>query len=205
MPDPDLDRLQQRLARALALGRQCPDPHADGQAYYDQESAIADAQREAYHLQTRIAALDGAGRLERQKIGIARRQLGIPDDSHAERVHRLTKGRTRSTRDCTARERAAILAEYRALGFKDRAPKRAGRAPSASALDRDALLRKIQALLADQKLPWSYAEAILRRQRGLPAGTACPVDLVSPEQARGLIAALTNRARRQGRRAPEAT
>ena len=145
-----------------------------------------------------IDAAEHLARRERQRIGIARRQLGIPDDSHAARVYRLTHGRTTSTRDCTAAERRAILAEYRDLGFRVKPPAKAGRAPTPETLDRHAMLGKIQALLADQGLPWSYAEAILRRQRGIAERTvSCPVDLVTAIEARGLIAALHNRQRRQ--------
>lgn len=192
--DPDLERLNRDIAACAALARRRPDPYADGQAYYQE---LADAQRASGQVRPLMAERDRyieQAKAERQKIGIARRQLGIDDDTHAAKVERITHGRTRTTLGCSAEERRAILDEYRAAGFRPRPPKSAGRAPSADALAERPLLQKIQALLADQQLPWAYAEAILRRQRGLPAGTACPAAMISATEARGLIAALSRRA-----------
>jgi phage gp16-like protein len=147
-----------------------------------------------------MATQDPAARArrERQIIGIARRQLGIPDDSHAERVHRLTGGRTRSTRECDAAERRAILAEYKAAGFRVTKPKRAGRTPKPQTLDRKTMLTRVEQLLTTLGLPWAYAESILRRQRGIDRGpgVVAPLETATDPELRGVIAALDRRRRK---------
>jgi phage gp16-like protein len=211
---PDLAALRADLARAWAIAAMSkPDPHTDGRAYYSDRAQYDRAVADALDLTARIKREEHAGRLERQKIGIARRQLGIPDDSHAARVHRLTNGRTRTTTQCTAAERRAILGEYRALGFKAKNPAKAGRrTPPAARLTPGDMLTRIEQLLTELALPWTYAEAILRRQRGhdVPsvAGVAAPLNMATPTELRGVIAALdTQRKRRASRDAtpPETT
>ena len=137
----------------------------------------------------------------RQLIGIARRQLGIPDDSHAARVGRISAGRTQSTTVCTRAELEAILGEYKAAGFAPTAPRKAGRRPPARRLSRGDMLTRVEQLLTIQELPWGYAEAILRRQRGhdrdAPKGrVATPIHLATDHELRGVIAALDRRRRR---------
>lgn len=71
-------------------------------------------------------------------------------------------------------------------------------------LGREALMRKIEAQLAEKgraegtDVPWGYAVAILKRQSG---GVTRCFEHATPEQLRGVIAALTRDARRNGRRA----
>jgi hypothetical protein len=142
-----------------------------------------------------ITPRDPAARM-RQLIGIARRQLGIPDDSHQARVHRVTDGRTRSTTECTSAELEQVLAEYRASGFRPTGGRRAGRRPPAEKLTRGSMLTRVEQLLTVQRLPWGYAEAILARQRGLPTGVPCPLTLANDQELRGVIAALDRRRRR---------
>lgn len=200
MGAPDLDQLGKDLAAAEKAAASQAYQYADGPSYYEgRDQAQAAAQR-ARQLRARIAERTEAGAKLRQKIGIARRQLGTPDDAHEARVRRITAERARSTTDCTLEELRALLAEYQAAGFRVRPPRAAKRAPSAEQTDAQPLLRKIGALLADQKLPWTYAEAILRRQRGLgTAGIACPVERATGPELVALVAALTNRQRRLAR------
>jgi phage gp16-like protein len=199
---PDLAALRADLARAWAeAARSKPDPHTDGRAYFDDEARHNRAVSEALAIAARVKAAEHAGRIERQKIGIARRQLGIPDDSHAARVYRITNGRTRTTTDCTARERRAILGEYRDLGWKATNPKKAGRrAPPPEKLTRGQMLTRVEQLLTVLGKPWEYADSILRRQRGhdVPgrAAVAAPIQLATAEELRGVIAALDTRRKR---------
>lgn len=196
--DPDLQRLEREQAMWMRQAKRRPDPYADGQAYYREQADIRDAQAHVTRLAAQIAGYRQRTKALRQKIAIAYRQLHVPEDAHRAKIARVTQGRTTSSRGCTEAELQQILDEYRGAGFKPARPKRAGKPnqPPADALERGPMLRKIQALLAEQKLPWAYAEAILRRQRGLPPGTACPIHLVTAEQARGVIAALSRRARK---------
>lgn len=71
-------------------------------------------------------------------------------------------------------------------------------------LGREPLMKKIGAQLAEKgraegtDVPWGYAVAILKRQSG---GVTRCFEHATPEQLRGVIAALTRDARRNGRRA----
>jgi phage gp16-like protein len=123
------------------------------------------------------------------------KKTGIDEDTRRAMIERLSQGRTNSSADLTAPERAALLTEIG--GGRRPPPKRAGRAPTPADLDRRAMLGKVEAQLADAKLPWAYAEAILRRQRGiLDKAVACPIAQTSNAELRAVIAALSRRARR---------
>ena len=202
---PDLAALRADLARAWAdAARSKPDPRTDGRAYFDDQARHNRAVSEALQIHAHVKREEHAGRIERQKIGIARRQLGIPDDSHAARVWRITHGRTRTTTECTAAERRAILAEYRDLGFKAMNPKKGGRRqPPPKALTRGQMLTRVEQLLVVLGKPWDYADAILRRQRGhdVPgkAAVAAPIQLATAEELRGVIAALDTRRKQLAR------
>lgn len=71
-------------------------------------------------------------------------------------------------------------------------------------LGREPLMKKIEAQLTEKgraegtDVPWGYAVAILKRQSG---GVTRCFEHATPEQLRGVIAALTRDARRNGRRA----
>ena len=56
-------------------------------------------------------------------------------------------------------------------------------------------LKKIEALLAEARRPWSYADAIAKRMYRVERVAWC-----TPDQARGLVAALVANAAREGRR-----
>lgn len=130
--------------------------------------------------------------------------LGMDEDTRRALIERVSAGRTRSAADLTAGERADVLL---AMGGGKRPPARAGRGPGRGALDRRAMLTKVEAQLADARLPWSYAEAILRRQRGIKERTvSCPIAQSTDAELRGVIAALARRAQRQaGKLRPAAT
>ena len=132
-----------------------------------------------------------------QFIHIARAQLGLDDATYRAQIERISNGRTQTSAALTAPEREALLAEYRAAGWKATTPKRTGRRPAGPVLERRAMLTKVGALLADQRLPWAYAEAILRRQRGIAnKAVACPIEQTTDAELRGVIAALHRRAKR---------
>jgi len=139
-------------------------------------------------------------------IHIAATHLDLDDAVYRAMVSRISGGRTRSAADLDAMERDSLLMEFRRAGWVPTTPKRAGRGPGKPALDRRGMLAKVGALLADQQLPWAYAEAILRRQRGIKdAGVACPIAQTTDVELRGVIAALDRRGKRSatpGRDAP---
>ncbi len=148
----------------------------------------------------------------RQLIGIARRQLGVTDDAHQARVRRLTQGRATSARDCTLGELESILREYKACGFTPTpAPGAAAKAAPATRWQSPAgMIPKIGALLRElndltdvsERKTFNYAVGILRRQKGLPPGVACALELATADELRGVIAALYRQLQRERAKHP---
>lgn len=93
------------------------------------------------------------------KIHVGQSQLQMDNDSYRALLQRLTK--KNSCTEMTLVELEAVLKELKRLGFT---PKRAGtgRKPNV-AKSKAALLSKIEAILAEKKLPWQYAEAMAKR------------------------------------------
>lgn len=128
----------------------------------------------------------------RQLIQIARRQLGMEDDSYRALLERVA-GVSSSTK-LTPRQIGRVLAELERLGWTSTSTKPAGRPAPQVTEDRQPLVNKIEAFLAEAGRPWSYADAIGKR--------VCKVDRVEwmdCEQLRKLIAALAYDAKRHGR------
>lgn len=97
--------------------------------------------------------------LEIAKIHIAKQQLGLDDETYREVL--WTVARVRSSKDLTTDGRRKLLAHFIARGFE---PKKAKRFPGRPHnVDSSPQLKKIEALLADGRLPWSYADAIAKR------------------------------------------
>lgn len=116
------------------------------------------------------------------QIHVAKAQLGLSEDDYRAILAR-TAG-VSSAKELTDRNVGAVINEFRRLGFKPKAPKRAGRQPNN--LNREEMLHKIEAQLTDMGLSWSYAEAIARRQTGI-----AKLDWLKTEkQYKGVIAAL---------------
>jgi predicted Fe-S protein YdhL (DUF1289 family) len=195
MPDPTLQRLRQEAARAKQLAAQTA--HSD-EPDYRKQAEVDRLNAEARRLYGRIATLEKARKSHLSRIHIARKDLGLDDATYRALCARVADG-VDSAGDMTERQRRALLAELRRLGWQGGAPKRAGRAPRPQTLSRRAMLTKIEAQLAAAKLPWAYAESILRRQRGLADATACPISCATDTELRAVIAALWQRAKRQPR------
>ena len=97
---------------------------------------------------------------ELAKIHIAKKQLGLDDDTYREMLKGVT-GKT-SAAELTACERADVLAHLKSAGF---AGKRKGRPNSAMAGgdSRAKQLGKIEALLTIGNKSWAYANGIAKR------------------------------------------
>lgn len=194
MPDPDMAKAKQKAAQLAARAKTARARAAAGGEHAGRHQAEADlcaAQSAAGF--AALALAEKTRKADLARLHLAAAQLGMTDEDRRLLQQRIT-GQA-SAADMTARQRADLLAEYRRLGWRPRPPKSAGRAPSGEALAREPSLRKLQALLASQKLPWTYAEAILRRQRGLPDGVACPLQTADVNELRGVISALAVRAK----------
>ena len=90
----------------------------------------------------------------------------------------------RSSADLDQGGRAKVLAELRRLGAPENKTK--GRPGN---IGTEPMVRKIEALLAELKAPWSYADGIASRMYGIPFVAW----LRKPEQLRAVIAALDAR------------
>lgn len=108
-------------------------------------------------------------------IHAARRQLRLDDDTYRAflaRVSATCGSPCRSSAELSAQQRAAVLDEMRRLGASRPATgaKRAGfpgRPHNAEAAAMPATFTKVEALLADMRAPWSYADAIAKRMFGI--------------------------------------
>jgi phage gp16-like protein len=121
-------------------------------------------------------------RRELAAIHLAKKTLGMDDETYRQMLHGVT-GKS-SAADLTGDQRRMVLDYMRRLGAAKKEGHHPGRPRN---LDREPLLQKIQAQLADMKLSWAYADSIAKRQ--------CGIDKVSwvrsPDQLRGIVAALT--------------
>lgn len=113
------------------------------------------------------------------KLHIARKELALPEDEYRA-ILRAQTG-YESAKDIPDRQIEAMLDHFKKCGWK---PARFGRKPK-PANARAEHMGKVEALLADMRLPWEYAAAIARQQYKLDALEWC-----SLEQLRGVITAL---------------
>ncbi len=128
---------------------------------------------------------------ELAQIHIAKAQLGMDDDAY--RVIMLQVTGKSSSKDLTWQGRKALLDHFKKAGFKVKA-KPAGRDKPVVVKDREALIRKLEAQLAEAKRPWTYADAMAKR--------ICKVERIEwcgPEHLLKIIAALSYDAKRHGR------
>lgn len=133
-------------------------------------------------------------RKELAAIHVSAKQLDIDRETYVALLTRVANAT--SSADLDAAGRRAVLDEMRRLGAVNPATKtRRGRAKpgsypgkphNANSVAMPDMISKIEAQLADMKLPWSYADAIVRQQHGIDRCAWCR----SPEQLRGVIAAL---------------
>lgn len=95
------------------------------------------------------------------KIHIARQQLGMADEAYRALLFRIAG--VHSAKDLNDHQPLAVLAEFKRLGFQPQSPKKQGRARPKPARTRVAMVKKIEALLAEAGRPWDYADATALR------------------------------------------
>ncbi|MCY1362545.1 hypothetical protein D9M69_492690 [compost metagenome] len=127
----------------------------------------------------------------KKKIQIARRQLGLDDETYRDILKRTVGAE--SSKDLTSRQIGRVLAELERLGFQPTQAK-GGRAKPKAAPGRGPLVSKIEAQLAEAGRPWAYADAMVLRMFAVERVEWCDTD-----QLRRLVAALTYDAQRHGR------
>lgn len=189
MPAPDIEAAKGQLRSAQAVANSTTDPYDDRQGHA--RARRQDAEYRVRGLLSAIAEMEAERKADLAAIHSEAKRAGIDEETRRAMIARLSDGRTNTSADLDAAERAALL---RQLGGGR--PRNIGRRPKPQALDRQAMLRKVQAMLADARLPWAYAEAILRRQRGIAdKAVACPISAATDPELRGVIAALYRRAK----------
>lgn len=135
-------------------------------------------------------------RRELAQIHIAKVQLGMDDDTY--RAMLWAVGRVHSAADLDYAARQSVLEHLRACGFKPTVKNQHGKRPKVGT-DRDAQVRKLEALLADRSLPWTYITS------GKPSMVqricrVARIEWATAEQLGKLIAALSIDQRRRKER-----
>lgn len=125
------------------------------------------------------------------KIHIAKKELALDDDTYRAMLQSIAG--VSSSKELTDVGVTKVLAHLQRCGWKPRAAAKVGKKPSVSR-GRKALVGKIEALLAEAKRPWSYADAMAKRMFGVEK-----TDWLEAEQLVKLVAALTYDAKRHGR------
>ena len=131
----------------------------------------------------------------RQQLGRihkAKKQLHLDDDTYRSLLKRIT-GKS-SSADMTSAERNAVIAEFTRLGFKeaDRAARRKAFPGRPATVDERPMLRKVEALLASGRRPWSYAHALAKHMFNVAR-----VEWLKDDQLHKVVAALQVDAQRK--------
>lgn len=126
------------------------------------------------------------------KIHIAKAQLGLDDDTYRALLARVAG--VRSAKELSPRQIGAMLAEFERLGWQPKPAKTFGRKVPKPAPERQKLIGKIEAFLAEANRPWTYADGMALRMFKVER-----VEWCDSEQLRSLIAALSYNAKRHGR------
>lgn len=129
--------------------------------------------------------------LDLSKIHIAKKDLGLDDDTYRALLTRVAG--VRSAKDLNPRQTGRVLAEFVRLGWAPSATKTGRKAP-VPAPDRQKLIGKIEAFLAEAQRPWTYVDSMAARMFKIER-----VEWLDPEQLQKMVAALTYDARRHGR------
>lgn len=128
------------------------------------------------------------------RIHMGKKALQLDDATYRSLLQRIT-GLT-SSADMTPAQRNDVLKEMTRLGFKEQAQtaKKRGFPGRPKETEKVPMLRKVEALLADSKRPWSYAHAIAKRMFHVNR-----VEWLHDDQLHTLVAALQADANRKGK------
>ncbi len=142
---------------------------------------------------------DKRRRSELAKIHIGKKQLFDADEDYRDMLESVAG--VRSAADLDEAGRRKVLEHLKACGAEFRPARKSGlkRNPPAPPPETALQIRKIRAMLAEDGLPDSYAEAIL--QRMCSHLHRVPLQWASSEQLGKVIAALSYRKKRIERRA----
>lgn len=135
-----------------------------------------------------------ARRSQLARIHMGKKALGLDDETYRSLLQRMT--RKDSAALMTPAERNQVLAEMVRLGFKEeRRQARRRRWPGEPRnCDDVPMLRKVRALLADSRRPWSYAHGLGKKMFHVDR-----VEFLKPDEQHRLVAALQADANRRKR------
>lgn len=125
------------------------------------------------------------------RIHLAKKELGLDEETYRSLL-KATTGKD-SASGMAPGERWKVLLELGRLGAKSAAKAYPGK-PAIVSIDKQALLGKIEAQLAEAKRPWAYAHGMAWKMF-----RQAQVQLCEPEELKKIVAALTYDARRHGR------
>lgn len=134
-------------------------------------------------------AADPTRSRELAQIHIAKKQLGLDEDTY--RAMLWAVGRVKSSKDLDWTARKRVLDHLKRCGFKPHP----GRPHNADSGPRSPQLLKIEALLADAGRPWSYVDSMAKRMFHVDRVALCHED-----QLQRLIAALVYDQKRRAAR-----
>lgn len=117
------------------------------------------------------------------KIHIAKQQLGMEDDIYRGLLARIAG--VQSSKALNSKQAGNVLREFERLGFQPKPSAKAKGKPK-NFDQMPARITKIEALLADMRLPWAYADALARQMFKVERVAW----LKKPAQLDALIAAL---------------
>lgn len=124
-------------------------------------------------------------------IHLAKKELGLDDDMYRDILQQCCG--VASSAELDQPNRRKLLAFFRGRGWGRRDHTKQ-RPKNMNVPDRSRMLKKIEALLAEAKRPWSYADSLAKRICKVDSLTFC-----KPEHLGKIIAALTYDAKRHGR------
>jgi len=133
---------------------------------------------------------------ELAKIHIAKKALGLDDDTYRDILMNVCH--VDSSAKLDSKGRFKLIKHFESLSWKN-ASRRWGKKPSVTE-DKTALMGKLEALLADNRLPWSYAYGMAKRMFKVDQ-----VAWLKPQQLHSLVAALQISANRKKKSSPQST
>lgn len=108
-------------------------------------------------MQTKRAKVSTAKMAMMAKIHIAKKDLGLDDDTYRDVLWRVTG--KRSCKDMTIAQLQDVVKDMENSGFKPKAAPKHGKKPSVVG-KREPLMGKIHAMLTDMGLHWNYAHGM---------------------------------------------
>ncbi len=122
------------------------------------------------------------GNKEKAIVHIAKQQLGMTEAEYRAALKKVGVG---TSKDLSYPQYNKLLRQFQADGFVMFSKKKVYNKPPGASWDKEPMLKKIGAILADLDLRWRYADGIARQMYGIDAVSWC-----TPEQLHGVVAAL---------------